>query len=430
MASISLLKRPLLVIGMLAVLGSIQVDAQTPTPKTPKTPSTPATKETPPTPILDEQQLRDIDKQLEENKKLLEEYRKYGRGERDTSILGGAIQVSAERVEIGGDVVVQADEVVSGDVVAVGGNVDVYGKVEGDAVSVGGRVHVHDEAVIEGDAVAVGGSVEIDETADVQGERVSVKIGLPPFRFWRADQEFHGLEKPRFWGLAANFIWVAATLLLSLLYFAVAGGRLDVVSRRVEAQPGQSFLIGLLGVFATPIATAITAVLLVVTIIGIFLVPVLFLLLMLMFAGGFVAVALAVGRRIMSTRPSMGTLAPTRSAYLLLVVGFLALHGLLFLGNLLGSVANGLPIFPGMLKGFGIFTLVFSMLLGYGALLLSRFGTQLPTDPGSPGIPPVYPHYPPAPPSYVPPSYVAPPDPPHSVPPPPSSSPPPGSTPA
>lgn len=331
---------------------------------------------------LTEAQRRDLEKQIAENEKLLEEYRKY----KDEDSTWAGDHSYDERVEIGGSVVIDEDEVITGDVVAVGGDVDVHGKVMGDAVAVGGKVHVYPDAAVRGDAVSVGGKVRVDEGGEVNGERVSVDIGLPlsGLRFG-VGHDLGGFEKPRFWGIFANLIWIGATLLLALLFLAIAGGRLDVISRRVEAQPGQSFLIGLLGAFATPIATVITVVLLAITIIGILLIPVLFLLEILMFVGGFLGVALAVGRRILAARRKSGDLAPARSPYFVLTIGFVALHALCFLGTLFGT--TGIPVLPGLFKGFGIFTLIFATFLGYGALLLSRFGTTLP-GPALPPIPP------------------------------------------
>ena len=350
--------------------------------KSPPAPAAPPAPEEPKSPLTEEQR-RDLEKQIEENQKLLEEYHEHSVP--SDSALAGEHSYD-ERVEIGGGIVINTDEVITGDVVAVGGNVEVHGKVLGDAVAVGGRVHVFPEASVRGDAVAVGGKVRIEEGGEVIGERVSVDIGLPLSGMsWGRDHDLGGFEKPRFWGIFANLIFIGATLLLALLFFAIAGRRIDVISRRVEAQPGQSFLIGLLGAFATPIATVITVVLLAITIIGIFLIPVLFLLEILMFGAGFLGVALAVGRRILAARRGAGDLAPARSPYFLLTIGFLALHGLCFLGSLLGS--TGMPILPGIFKGFGIFTLIFSMFVGYGALLLSRFGTTLP-GPALPPIPP------------------------------------------
>src|SRR6185503_5742068 len=49
-------------------------------------------------------------------------------------------------------------KVVEGDVVAIGGDSTVYGRVRGDAVAVGGAVRVKDAGAVEGDAGTVGGS--------------------------------------------------------------------------------------------------------------------------------------------------------------------------------------------------------------------------------------------------------------------------------
>ena len=374
-------------------MDSSTVLAQKTQKKTPPAPPAPAEPPAPAAPEaklpLTEEQRRSLEKQIEENQRLLEEYHEH---REDDSTWEGENEYD-ERVEIGGGVTIGEDEVITGDVVAVGGNVEVHGKIMGDAVAVGGRVHVFPDAVVNGDAVSVGGKVRVDEGGQVRGEKVSVDIGLPlsGLRFGTS-HDLGGFEKPRFWGIFANLIWIGATLLLALLFLAIAGGRLDVISRRVEAQPGQSFLVGLLGAFATPIATVITVVLLAITIIGILLIPVLFLLEILMFVGGFLGVALAVGRRILAARRTSGDLAPARSSYFVLTIGFLALHALCLLGTIFG--ATGIPVIPGLFKGFGIFTLIFATFLGYGALLLSRFGTTLP----GPALPPIPPP-PPAPPA-------------------------------
>ncbi|HET9886012.1 MAG TPA: hypothetical protein VFR10_00770 [bacterium] len=359
-------------------------------PPAPAVPAPPAPEAEKPKAPLTEEQRRELEKQIEESEKLLHEYREV----KDEDSTWSGEHTYDERVEIGSGVEIGEDEVITGDVVAVGGDVDVHGKIMGDAVAVGGEVHVYPDAVVRGDAVSVGGKTRVDEGAQVNGERVSVDIGLP-LGALHLGQSRHvaGFEHSRGWGVFANLVWIGATLLLALLFFAVAGGRIDVISRRVEAQPGQSFLIGLLGAFATPIATVITVVLLAITIIGILLIPVLFLLEILMFTGGFVAVALAVGRRILAWRRASGDLSPARSPYFVLTVGFVALHGLCLLGTIFG--ATGIPILPGLFKGFGIFTIIFSMFLGYGALLLSRFGKTLP-GPALPPLPPP-PQAPPAP---------------------------------
>ena len=314
---------------------------------------------------------------------LWEEYQKYR--DRDRSDL----EPSGERVKVGDSVEVLAGELVQGDVVSIGGDVDVKGVVDGDVVAVGGNVILHEGAEVSGDAVAVGGRVKEIGHAIVRGEKVSVNVPIPLFGL-----RDHELGMPRFMRLFLGWKlgFLAVGLVLCLLFNAVAGQRLDVVSRRVEAEPGQSFLIGLLGAFGTPIAMLISFLLLAITVIGLLLFPVLLILVWLVMLGGFAAVAIAVGRR-MAQGGDLGGLPPSNSSYRNLTVGFLVLQGFLIVGMILTALASWGPIRPiGVLLGvLGVFVVIFASIVGFGAALLSRLGTQAPGLPawsGTAGGPP------------------------------------------
>jgi hypothetical protein len=327
---------------------------------------------------------------------LWEEYKKY----RDD----GNRHSTGERVKVGDSVVVEEDERILGDVVSIGGDVVVRGDVEGDVVSVGGDVEVHDGAKVMGDAVSVGGRVEKSDGATVLGETVSVNVPIPLFGL--RGPEFH---KPRFFTLGWKLAFFVVGLLLVLLFNAVAGHRLDVVSRRVESEPGQSFLIGLLGAFGTPIAMLIAFVLLAITIVGLLLFPVLLILVWLMMLGGFAAVAIAVGRRVVEGRGPADRLRPAGSSYTHLFVGFVLLHAFLIAGSIVRVIPWPLDPFGIFLAVLGWFVLVFATTMGYGAVLLSRLGKQVPQVVGAAGRP--------APPPPPPPVWPAPPPPPSAPPP-------------
>lgn len=305
---------------------------------------------------------------------LWEEYKEYREDEKDHDGLHSA----GERVKVGDSIVVEEDERILGDVVSIGGNVQVRGVVEGDVVSVGGDVDIHEGAEVKGDAVSVGGRVEKMGDAIVRGETVSVNVPIPMWGLRGPD--FH---KPKFFSVGWKVGFFLVGLLLVSLFNAVAGQRLDVVSRRIEREPGQSFLIGLLGICGTPIAMLISFVLLAITIIGLLLFPVLLILVWLMMLGGFAATALAVGRRTGEGRVSADSLRPARSSYMHLLIGFLALHGFLILSAFFGLVGvNPLAI---LLLVLGICVIVFATIIGYGAVLLSRLGKQAPVAAGGPG---------------------------------------------
>jgi hypothetical protein len=210
-------------------------------------------------------------------------------------------------------------------------------------------------------------------------------------------------------------VFLTVALLISLLIYALAGKRLEVVSRRIDEQPGQSFLIGLVGACATPFALVLSCILLIVTIIGILLVPVLLICVVALIVSGFVAAALTVGRRIVAGRQKGGELAPVRGPYFHIVVGFLALSALDILSTLLDLGGSMLMPFSLLVGVLGFFIMIFASILGYGALMTSRFGTERPLGTVPPmGAPFVSPPPPPPPPA---PPFPPPPEPPRSAPP-------------
>lgn len=301
---------------------------------------------------------------------LWEEYQQYSNRDDEE-------HTSGERVKIGDEVVVWENEHIRGDVVSVGGRVTVHGYVEGDVVAIGGDVVLHEGAEVEGDVVSVGGRVRDLGSARVHGEKVSVNIPLPLNWNWTSRDSNFSLGLPNFVSVGFNLGFLFVGLLLALLAYAVSGRRIDVMSRRVEAEPGQSFLVGMLGAFGTPLAIVIAAILLAITFIGILLIPVLLIFVWVVAFGGFVAVILAVGRRLSELRQK--ELQATRSAYQSILIGFVGLHAFGLLGSLFelgGGFFMTLAVLCEVLQAF---VLLFACTLGYGALLLSRFGTQLPS---------------------------------------------------
>jgi hypothetical protein len=75
-----------------------------------------------------------------------------------------------DAVRFVGSVVIDKDEVVEGDAVAIGGSVTVLGRVNGDAVALFGGIKLGPHAVVDGDVVSVGGKIEVSEGARVSGD--------------------------------------------------------------------------------------------------------------------------------------------------------------------------------------------------------------------------------------------------------------------
>ncbi len=69
---------------------------------------------------------------------------------------------------------VQGNELVKGDVVLVGGDLEIDGKVLGKVVCLGGDVRLGPESVVEGDAVSLGGDVLREEGSSVGGKVIDL----------------------------------------------------------------------------------------------------------------------------------------------------------------------------------------------------------------------------------------------------------------
>src|SRR5206468_11958441 len=79
-----------------------------------------------------------------------------------------------------GNVKLDRDEVLNGDVVVLGGNAQIDGQVNGDSVVIGGNLTLGPNANVTGDAVVVGGMLARDPDATVGGEVHEVGVGSGP----------------------------------------------------------------------------------------------------------------------------------------------------------------------------------------------------------------------------------------------------------
>jgi uncharacterized protein YqgC (DUF456 family) len=254
-----------------------------------------------------------------------------------------------ERIRIGGGVVIEAGEEVS-EAVAVGGDVEVRGRAR-EVVAVGGDVRVLDSGEVSGEAVAVGGKVHVAPGARVGGDRV--EIG--PRALARLVSGALGL------GAAASVVWWLVHGVASFVVFFVVGWillalaprRLDTVGGTLFARPYRSGLVGLLGA----VVGALLCCLLVVSILGIPLLPLLALGIAAAIVLGMAALALRLGRALPIGRHK-GELLSLGLGTLVLVV----LRHLPWVGGAVVWVAT---------------------LFAFGAVILSRGGA-----PSEPGLPP------------------------------------------
>ena len=270
---------------------------------------------------------------------------------------------------LGGNLTLEEGSLVNGDVAVMGGNAYIAGKVNGD-VAVFGNVKLKETAHITGD-LAVLGHLLREEGAVVKGQLMEVPHFFPRTSHWKWVFRVPGLEIPPFpswdWLLYGTvnraFQWLISTLALMAL-----GVLLILFLPRQVAQVGNTVISSPLNSVGVGLLTGLAA-----GAIGLFLVVTICLSLfgiltwLATFAAGlfgWIALGSLTGERVMKAINAEAT-----NPVLNVAMGILIL-------SLLGSVPC-----VGFVINLGL------GLLGLGAVVLTRFGTQ-PYPLESPPAPP------------------------------------------
>ncbi len=283
-----------------------------------------------------------------------------------------AIIRSSDMVRVGGSVIVQENQTIDGDAVAVMGDVTVYGRVEGDAVAVMGTVFIRDGGVVEGDAVGIGGGVRKDPGARLGGENVAISF-VPG---WFIGTGTRGGIGPLL-GASSIMLLLLMLFLIGWLVLALGESHVQRVGVQVQEHLWKSLFTGLAASILSPFAF----VLLLITVVGIPLALLLPVVLPLAQLIGFLMVTVVVGMRLAS-RTGTGRSDLTYG----LAYGLLFFVGIILVGQLARIGPDPVRFFGVILTVFGIAASLVAGTIGLGALLLSRFG-KAPRPPREKGAP-------------------------------------------
>ncbi|MCK4546214.1 MAG: polymer-forming cytoskeletal protein [Candidatus Eisenbacteria sp.] len=270
----------------------------------------------------------------------------------------------SNKVHVGDNVYVDIDEMVNGDVVAVGGNVTIEGKVAGDVVAVFGNVFLENTAVVNGQAVAVFGRIVEEPGARVRGETVSVGPGMlfgnifgeaccPASFNWR-------------WVPLASLVGMGLLLIVVLLVALVFREGTERVTAAIRRDLLKSWLYGLLAEIILMVVTIVLCI----TIIGIPVVILLWLAAGLACLWAFAGVAVRAGEAISGIPGSAASRAGT------LLIGALAILGVSIIARIL-SLVGGFFWGPALgIRILGSAITWFALTTGLGAVCMTRFGTR------------------------------------------------------
>src|SRR5262245_2854689 len=276
---------------------------------------------------------------------------------------------SGDIVRIGGGAVdVSQNERVDGDVVAIGGHVNVDGEVTGDVVAVMGGLTLGPHAVVRGEVTAVGGPFNRDPQAQVYGKVNEVGIGaggrsIPPYNINMRNVLF-GTLASRVERVVTTIVRVLMFILFALIIMAVGQQPVQQIAARIGAEPVRSGLVGLLAEILFVPVLVVTILALVVSIIGIpllVLVPFGIILIGIVMLVGFTGAAYMVGTW---TLDKFGR--TERNPYLTAAIGIVAIAGLTLLGRLFALAVGGVGA-PFYIVGYVLEYLAWTV--GFGAAI-------------------------------------------------------------
>lgn len=277
--------------------------------------------------------------------------------------LAAGEEIDGSLVAFGCDITIEAGATIRGDLVAFGSAIQMDGAVLGDVVVVGSQLDLGETALIEGDLVGPGTNWRRASGAQINGDIITNEwhVDLPEYTIEPGlDLRDFSLNLPDRISLIDRTDWrVSHVLWMLFRAFAVSTLALLVVLfwpkaiRRMADtlvdQPVASGGFGLLGLIILPIVILFS----IITIVGPFILALLAAIALLF---GWIAVGLEIGRRL--TEAFKVDWEPSLQAWL----------GTFALSLVVGIV--------GVVDCIGFLAGLLVAALGFGAVLLTRFGTQ------------------------------------------------------
>ena len=271
-----------------------------------------------------------------------------------------------------GDFSIGSDQALQGHLLVIRGNADVYGRLLGNLVTLDGDVTVHPGGTVSGDVLALRGEVH-DAGGEIGGEVRTLSAATPV----PATEARPALSAGR--QVFQNLAGVVGVLLTvtALGFGLVTFGRhnLEIVSDTVIHSFGRAFVSGLLGQMLLLPTFGMLVVGLILSVAGVLLLPfavVVYVLLVVGgIVGGFLAVAHAMGETYVRRRLALGAMgSPNSYRYVLLGMTTPAVLWLAW------AVFGWVPVAGDLIRGAALLVTWLLATAGFGAALLSRAGIR------------------------------------------------------
>jgi len=294
---------------------------------------------------------------------------------------------AADIVQIGVDVHIDRDERVEGDVVVIGGSIEVLGEVKGDVVAVLGDVFI--DGYVHGSAFAPTGKVEITSSGRVRRNVTAAVIDDKPGSRIGGHKSYSHTRLPTGFD-RTNVVYVTMLFFIGLAVFLIflillghvfAGKNIAVIKSRISGSGIKSFFVGLI---TEILGIPVLFVLLLITVIGI---PVALIALPITIVVaavlGYAAFGLLLGEKLVEN-----TSLRIKSQLGRSMAGITAMLLVVIFGSLLAMIsAAPLSVTGWVLFGIGQAIVFIATTTGLGAVVLTRFGTRLKKAPAKQSTP-------------------------------------------
>ena len=260
----------------------------------------------------------------------------------------GTVRASEDKniIKIGSDVTIESGMKVR-NVVTIGGQITVDGVVDNNVVAIGGSVVLTKKAVVGGNVLSLGGVIVSARDAQVSGSLTEINSSnLYETLTAALSSEWEG------WSWIFAIISLAiflVILVVALLIAALLPKPVRIVAEAIRENTFKVVLCGILGlVLIAPLALLLT-----ISVVGIALIPLEVIIVVCSVLLGFIAVGQLIGGSVLHRlkRPNRGMVRET------------------FWGLIVLWLIGWIPYIGWMVKAVAI-------VLGLGAVLITRFGTH------------------------------------------------------
>ena len=256
---------------------------------------------------------------------------------------------------LGGIATLEDGSQVTGDVMLAGGTLQVSGTIDGNIVATGGLVDLQGTALVKGDINTIAANLTRATAARVEGQihtGISGPVQLTLPGEIRTPGPFSGFNSlfAVFWYFTRSFMWAALAILV-VLFLPKEVGR---TAQAIVAQPVISAGLGILTAVVFPLLLVVLAI----TLIGIPLSFLGLLLLVVAWSFGLITLGTEIGQRLAQILDQEWALAMAAGV------------GTFILSLVINGVKELIPC-------FGWVAPALAGVLGLGAVLLTRFGTQV-----------------------------------------------------